>query len=160
METKILIEPLSERLFMKSAAGHLTFADSRALMIFADDLPVYPSDRPELITTQKYLVLESGDMLPYDVEDIQGVSFTKSEFEHIPRKREQVLKMLYGYISEYYTIDVDIEYLAEQMYEIMKEMGFYNFNEYHNDVITMFTSLQNEEIQSSNNNHETQIDKQ
>ena len=42
----------------------------------------------------------------------------------------------------------------------MKEMGFYNFNEYHNDVITMFTSLQNEEIQSSNNNHETQIDKQ
>ena len=160
METKILIEPLSERLFMKSADGHLTFADSRALMVFADDLPVYPSDRPELITTQKYLVLESGDMLPYDVEDIQGVSFTKSEFEHIPRKREQVLKMLYGYISEYYTIDVDIEYLAEQMYEIMKEMGFYNFNEYHNDVITMFTSLQNEEIQSSNDNHETQIDKQ
>ncbi len=160
METKILIEPLSERLFMKSAAGHLTFADSRALMIFADDLPVYPSERPELITTQIYLVLENGDMLPYDVEDIQGVSFTKSEFEHIPRKREQVLKMLYEYISEYYAIDEDIEYLADQIYEIMKEMGFYNFNEYHKDVITMFTSLQNEELQSSDDNHETQVDEQ
>ena len=135
METKILIEPLSERLFMKSADGHLTFADSRALMVFADDLPVYPSDRPELITTQKYLVLESGDMLPYDVEDIQGVSFTKGEFEHMPRKREQVLKMLYDYISEYHALDEDIEYLADQIYDIMKEMGFYNFNEYHEDVI-------------------------
>lgn len=154
METKIIIEPLSERLFMRSADGYLTFADSRALIVFADDLPVYPSDRPELITTQKYLVLENGDMLPYDVEDIQGVSFTKSELKYIPRKRKQVLKMLYDFISEYHALDEDIEYLADQIYDIMKEMGFYNFNEYHEDVIKMFTSLQIELLQSNHDTHE------
>ena len=150
MENKILIEPLRERVFLLTSDGYLTFADSRAIMVSTDDLYSCSSKKPHIINTRKFLVLEHGDMLPFDKEDSRVMSFTKSEFEQNTRQREQVLKILYDYISDFYDPEEDFEMLVNEVQELLKEMGYYNIGEYNNDIVRIFTSAFENEKQDLN----------
>ena len=153
MDKKILIEPLRERLYIISG-DFVTFADSRALIVFNDDLPYDATDRQHSIETLKYFVIENGDMMPYKEDDSQNliVLFTKSEFEYDHTKREHVLKALYNYIAWFYDMENDLDSSIQSTLSILKEMGFYNVSTYESDFIRIFTSAMKEEQRIKNEN--------
>ena len=153
MDKKILIEPLRERLYIISG-DFVTFADSRALIVFTDDLPFDATDRLHSIETLKYFVIENGDMMPYKEDDSQNriVLFTKSEFEYDLTKREHVVKALYNYISWFYDMENDLDSSIQSTLSILKEMGFYNVSTYESDFIRIFSSTMKEEQRIKNEN--------
>ena len=155
MDVKILVEPLRERLFILTEEGSLTYADSRAIIVCPDDLPFHQLRKPHLIYTQNYLILEHGELLPYEEKRKKGIAFTKSEFEHNPDQRERTLRILYNYVSEYYDPE-DLETLVTEIQDMMKEMAYYDITKYEKEITKVFTSSLEDKRNKSNDINEGQ----
>ena len=140
MNNQILIEPLRERVFLVGKDS-LTYADSRALLVFSEKLPYHPNQKAQPISPQMYYVLGYGEMVP--VEDLYKTvtSFTANEFMENTATRELVLMLLYTYIVKNFELDDDLETLVTEAEDVMKNIGFNHFADYESDIIRIFKSM-------------------
>ena len=140
MNNQILIEPLRERVILVGK-DCLTYADSRALLVFSDKLPYHPNQKAKPINPQMYYVLGYGEMVP--VEDCYDTvtTFTASEFRENTMIRELVLMMLHTYIAKNFDLGDDLDILVTEAEDAMKNVGFYDFADYESDIIRIFKSM-------------------
>ena len=140
MDNQILIEPLRERVFIVGR-DCVAFADSRALLVFSDQLPFHSNQKAHSITPQIYYILGYGEMLP--VEDLYkaATAFTKRKFREDMTTREGALMNLFTYIAEEVGVDYDLDTIVIEAKDVMKNLGFYEILDYEYDIVRIFKSM-------------------
>ena len=140
MDNQILIEPLRERVFIVGR-DCVAFADSRALLVFSDGLPLHSNQKAQSITPQIYYVLGYGEMLP--IEDLYktATAFTKRKFREDMTTREGALMNLFTYIAEDFGVDYEFYTLVTEAENVMKNLGFSEILDYEPDIVRIFQSM-------------------
>ena len=144
MEQRIIVEPFKERMFC-AGEDYFCAIDSRALLFYSQNLPESQYSKAKFIPTQKYFILESGDMVPYEELIEEGAKvFTKHRFLRNPKIRKAAFESSYFLSTEIGDEgENDVETLVQRCLDLWEDIGLDEIADFEEEIREVFEQMHN-----------------